>query len=116
MKQQKHLHEIKFRLWVFQNSEKFLGIGRIELLELIHETGSISGAAKKMKMSYRQAWQMVTDMNRQAVKPFVEKKLGGKSGGGAQVTPAGLSAISTFRKVEKKVAGYVHKEFRKIKF
>ncbi len=116
MKQRKHLQEIKFRLWIFQDSEKFLGIGRIELLELIHETGSISGAAKKMKMSYRQAWQMVSDMNRQAGKPFVEKKLGGKSGGGAEVTQAGLAAISTFRKVEKQVSGYVQKEFKKIKF
>lgn len=43
--------EIKFRLWVFQGSEKFLGVGRIELMELIDETGSIAGAARRMKMS-----------------------------------------------------------------
>ena len=108
--------EIKFRLWVFQGSEKFLGVGRIELMELIDETGSIAGAARRMKMSYRQAWQMVRDMNRQAGKPFVEKQLGGKSGGGAVVTSAGQEAIRYFRSIEKNISEHINKSFKKVRF
>ena len=80
-----------------------MGIGRVRLLEHIRETGSITNAAKAMKMSYRQAWQMVEDMNSRSDKPLVEKILGGKGGGGAKVTEAGEKAISLFYKLEQKI-------------
>jgi len=74
----KKKYNIRFRIWFYANEDKFLGKGRVELLERIKETGSITNAAKGMKMSYRQAWQMVNEMNESAPKIVVEKSLGGK--------------------------------------
>ena len=56
-----------------------------------------------MKMSYRQAWQMVEDMNSRSEKPLVEKILGGKGGGGAIVTETGEKAIALFYRLDEKV-------------
>ena len=99
---------VAFRIWFFTGEEKLLGKGRVELLERIKRTGSITNAAKEMQMSYRQAWQMVTEMNERSRVPLVEKKLGGKSGGGAMVTEAGEKAIDSFRKLEDDVRKFIN--------
>ncbi len=106
---------VSFRVWFFAGNEKFLGKGRVELLQKIEKFGSISSAAKDMKMSYRQAWQMISEINEHSELPLVEKKLGGKSGGGATLTDAGKKAISTFKEFEKKVADFIQEESKKIK-
>lgn len=105
----------KFRIWIYSGGEKLLGIGRIELLERIMETGSISKAAKTMNMSYRQAWQMVEEMNMRAPLPLVEKQMGGKSGGGAHVTAAGERAIKSFLSLENKVKKLIEQENKNFK-
>ncbi len=109
-------HNIKLRIWFYSGENKVLGKGRIELLERIKDTGSISGAAKQMKMSYRQAWQMVEEMNEFSKLPLVEKQLGGKSGGGTIVTEAGERAIKAFHTLENKVNAFAIKEAEKLKF
>ncbi len=67
-------------IWIERHdgSERFLGKGRIQLLELIVEHGSISKAAKAMEMSYKRAWDLVNSMNSQAQKPFVITRMGEK--------------------------------------
>lgn len=102
--------EIKLRIWIYSNGEKLVGKGRIELLELIKETGSISSAAKKMKMSYRQAWQMVKEMNECASSPLVKKQLGGKQGGGAYLTDLGEKTIHEFKELEQKLTEFAENE------
>lgn len=103
----KNKYEIDFRLWVFSDGEKLIGKGRIELLERIQKTGSISKAAQEMKMSYRQAWQMVKEMNERANSILVEKKLGGKEGGGATLTKEGEKAISQYHEINNKVKEFI---------
>ena len=36
-----------------------LGPGRVELLALLEETGSITEAARRMKMSHMKAWSLI---------------------------------------------------------
>ena len=86
------------RIWI--NGEKgiFLGYGRVELLEKIREYGSITKAAKSMKMAYRRAWYLVDSMNSLAESPLVVTATGGKGGGGAFLTENGEKAIKLFRK------------------
>lgn len=114
MNRQKNL-TVKFRIWLYSEEEKLLGKGRVELLERINQTGSISSAAKEMKMAYRQAWQMVEEMNERSKSPLVEKQLGGKSGGGTIVTEAGIKAIETFHELENKVAAFIKEETKKLR-
>ena len=92
-----------------------LGAGKVELLEHIAETGSISGAAKKMKMSYRRAWLLIDELNQMFAKPCVESSTGGAGGGGAKVTDFGQKIIAAFRALEKRVATEADAEFKSLK-
>ena len=109
-------YSIEVRLWIEETEGPFLGIGKIWLLENIQKTGSITNAAKAMKMAYRQAWQLVEEMNKRAEKPLVEKLLGGKGGGGARLTEAGERAIVVFYEIEKRIKDFAQKEAQNLKF
>jgi molybdate transport system regulatory protein len=98
------------RLWIDGGKGTFLGHGRIVLLERIHEYGSISQAAKSMKMSYHHAWDLVNSMNMQATMPLVEKDTGGKGGGGARLTVAGDRAIKSFYNLDDRFKKFLNKE------
>ncbi|WP_163400567.1 winged helix-turn-helix domain-containing protein [Flavobacterium fluviatile] len=109
-------YNVEVRLWIEESDGPFLGIGKIWLLENIKKTGSITNAAKEMKMAYRQAWQLVEEMNRRAETPLVVKLLGGKGGGGARLTEAGEKAIVVFYEVEKRIKDFAIKETQNLKF
>jgi len=109
-------YNIEVRVWIEETNGPFLGIGKIWLLENIRKTGSITNAAKEMKMAYRQAWQLVEEMNQRAESPLVEKLLGGKGGGGAKLTEAGENAITTFYEIENRIKEFARNETKKLKF
>jgi molybdate transport system regulatory protein len=90
------------RIWIETAGEKILGNGRIELLERIKESGSIRQAALQMKMSYKQAWDLINHMNTHFESPLVVSHRGGKGGGNAVVTEYGLSIISRFHVLQTK--------------
>lgn len=90
------------KLFVHVNGEKVIGPGRVELLERIQASGSISSAAKEMNMSYRQAWQFVDHMNTHLGQPVVIAERGGKGGGKTEVTAIGLQVIREFRSFHAK--------------
>ena len=90
---------ISGRLWVEKDGETFISWGRIVLLERIKQYGSISAAARSMKMGYRHAWQLVESMNQQSNRPLVKKTTGGENGGGAALTSHGEAAIAKFWKL-----------------
>ena len=95
------------QVWVDRSGQNFLGHGRIELLAAIHETGSISAAARFVGMSYKAAWQAVDIMNNLADEPLVERTTGGHHGGGTRVTEAGMNTIAMFRRVEEEYRYFI---------
>lgn len=84
-----------------------VGPGKIQLLEQIAAHGSIAAGGRALKMSYRRAWELVEDLNKTFGKPVVESKSGGRKGGGATLTPLGLSLISRYRAMERAAAAAV---------
>ena len=95
---------IGIRFWIRgQDGGHLFGHGRAQLLENIQKAGSISAGAAAMKMSYRQAWQMVTDMNKSARQPVVTVTTGGRGGGGAVVTAYGLQLLLIYKVLEDQI-------------
>ncbi len=90
----------KFRLRLYRENEIAIGPGKVELLEAIADTGSISSAARRLGMSYRRAWLLVDAMNRSLREPAVATAAGGSHGGGARLTDTGLAVIRLYRDVE----------------
>src|SRR5258708_1635261 len=80
---------LKIKVQLLAGDAIAIGPGKAELLEWLQRTGSISGAAKGMGLSYRRAWLMIDTMNRAFAEPLVTTSHGGAHGGGAMVTPAG---------------------------
>ncbi|QBZ82443.1 Molybdenum-pterin-binding protein MopA [Hydrogenovibrio crunogenus] len=111
-----YAQNIRARFWLTGKSGAYAGIGRITLLEKIHERGSINQAAKEMKMSYKKAWKLIDEMNQMFDEPLVLKEHGGKSGGGTQLTSKGQSVVEEFRQLEKKLVAFLQEESKKLNF
>jgi len=94
-------NSIDGRLWLRKSEHSFLGKGRIELLEQIERTGSISKAAKAMKMAYKAAWDSLDAMNNLAEEALVDKSTGGKGGGGTRLTPYAKRLIETYKVIHE---------------
>ena len=78
-----------------------VGPGKVRLLELIAETGSISAAGRAMGMSYKRAWSLVDELNRTFTSPLVLSRHGGAQGGGAELSPFGSAVVQAYRAVER---------------
>ena len=78
-----------------------IGPGKVRLLELIEETGSISAAGRAMAMSYRRAWLLVESLNTSFRAPVVDTRAGGRQGGGAELTAFGRELVERYRTVEQ---------------
>lgn len=83
--------QVDGRFWLTLDGRNFLGRGRVELLRHIAETGSISKAAKAMKMSYKAAWDAVDAMNQAWGSALVES-----GPGGSALTDTALSLITAY--------------------
>src|SRR5262249_56053963 len=88
-----------------------IGGGKMRLLEVIDEQGSIAAAGRAMDMSYRRAWLLIDNMNRCFREPLVRKQMGGNHGGGAALTPFGRRVVKHYRDMEREagtaVAGHL---------
>ena len=90
-----------------------IGPGKAELIERIGKTGSISAAARAMRMSYRRAWQLVEALNQDFREPVVTTAIGGTRGGGARVTPFGAQLVRQFRAMESKASAAIMPDLRR---
>ncbi|MBV8911903.1 MAG: LysR family transcriptional regulator [Acetobacteraceae bacterium] len=91
-----------------------LGPGKVRLLELIGETGSISAAGRAMGMSYRRAWLLIDALNKTFRTAVVETREGGTGGGGASLTPFGSELVASYRTIEEDAARAVHRKLAEL--
>lgn len=88
------------RFRVICGNDVALGPGKVELLRLVAEVGSLNEAAKRLGMSYMRAWMLVKTMNRCFREPVLIGERGGKSGGGMRVTESGRRALILYDQIE----------------
>jgi molybdate transport system regulatory protein len=91
---------VSLHLRIDFNPQARVGPGKVRLLELIGEHGSIAAAGRAMGMSYRRAWLLVDDLNRCFKQPLVLGQQGGSGGGGAGLTELGHDVVHRYRAVE----------------
>ena len=108
-------YKIKSRIWIESQNHVLLGEGRVQLLKAIDETGSLSKAAKSANISYRKAWQLMDSINKSAKEPVTINTVGGKGGGGAELTPYGKSLILAFDEINKNCWEFLDQQLEKIK-
>jgi molybdate transport system regulatory protein len=87
---------LRSKVWLEKDGKLFMGWGRATLLDRIDKLGSISAAARSMKLAYRNAWLWVEAMNRLAATPLVVKSTGGPKGGNARLTDEGRRIVNEY--------------------
>ena len=87
------------RLRVMLGNGAYVGPGRADLLQGIADTGSIAAAGRRMNMSYRRAWLLIDALHQEFGAPMVTTAVGGKRGGGAQLTELGQTVLQTYRQI-----------------
>jgi molybdate transport system regulatory protein len=91
---------MKLKIRLHTGGEIAVGPGKAELLKHVDETGSISEAARRMKMSYMRAWNLIQTMNRCYREPVVATERGGQRRGGASLTPTGSALLKLYVQME----------------
>lgn len=89
------------RLWLESGGKYTIGEGGAALLEAIGETGSIVSAAKKLKCSYKYAWDQIAEMEKVLGHRLLKTTVGGKAGGGAVLTDAARELLREYTRVER---------------
>ncbi|MCQ4311845.1 TOBE domain-containing protein [Pseudomonas stutzeri] len=103
MNDPQHLGPLRIdgQLWFNRGEKGYLGGKRIELLEQIEATGSISRAAKAINLSYKAAWDAVDAMNNLSERPLVVRAAGGAKGGGTQLTDFGREMLHVWQRMQQ---------------
>ena len=105
---------MRFRVRITAGDVIAVGPGKIDLLEAIAETGSITAAAKRLDMSYRRAWLLLDELNHALRQPAVDSAKGGAHGGGSAVTDAGRELIALYRRIEATAARAAQDDMTKL--
>jgi molybdate transport system regulatory protein len=92
---------VEGRIWINIHDRTLTGQGKIELIEKIKEFGSLRKAAAEMRMSYRQAWQIIRKMNQLSQAPLVIMKRGGRYGGSAEISEFAEKVVAAYKKLQK---------------
>lgn len=85
-------------VFIYEGNEKFFGEGPCRLLKGIERTGSLRAAAMEMDMSYSKATSILSRAEKALKFPLTQKTIGGKGGGGSQLTPEAREFLKRYEK------------------
>jgi len=94
---------VRFRVWVEVGGVHLIGPGGYDILKAIDETGSISGAARRLGMSYRFVWNYIDKMEKTSGMKLVETWKGGRGRGGAKLTPEGKMLLQYYEEIMREM-------------
>ena len=104
--------KVQCKLWLDNNGKAF-GRGPYELLKRVEETESLHQAAIQMGMSYSKAWKVIQMIEKRLGFAFLNKKVGGRSGGGSRVTLEGKAFLRRYGRFEMDVMQVIEKAYQK---
>ena len=101
-----------FRVRVFME-DPYFGKGVAQLLLLTKEKGSLSAAYKSMGMAASKAWKILNRAEADLGVKLVERRSGGKQGGGSNLTLEGEDILNRYERFQKEVAEAAKQSFLK---
>ena len=104
--------KIAYKVWLDNNGKAF-GDGPYELLRRVEKTKSLHQAAHQMSMSYSKAWRLIRAVEKRLGFVLLERKAGGLSGGGSQITPSAKELMEHYERFRKDVKKLVERTYRK---
>jgi molybdate transport system regulatory protein len=104
--------KIAYKVWL-DNDGKAFGEGPYRVLKQIEKTGSLHQAAIDLKISYRKAWLIIEIVEKKLGFEFLDRKVGGVSGGGSRITPSGRQFLKKYEKFRTDIEGVLEKTYQK---
>lgn len=96
---------IRSKIWLAdEKGNVVFGLGRLKMLEAIERNGSIHAAAKELRMSYRALWGRIKATEERLGEQLLHRNIGGRSGGGSELTEYAKMLMLRFRKLHQLVA------------
>lgn len=106
--------KVKWRIWIENDQgQAVFGKGRARLLQAIDDTGSLTEAARRLSMAYRTAWGHLNAMEKGLGRKLVERRTGGKTGGGCRLTEAGREFLAGYLKATQDLEAIRDRRFQK---
>ncbi len=100
------------KIWLERDGRIALSDWRVELLELVEETGSLAAAAKRLQVPYRTAWYKLKELEECWGVPLLVTVSGGVAGGGSRLTTEAQELIGRFRRISADLHQIVEKRYR----
>jgi len=95
---------VRIKVWIEdEKGETFFGAGQLKILEAIDNTGSVSAAAKEMKMGYRSMWGKLKKIEKRFGKPVLIRQKGGIKRGSSTLTAEAREMVDKFKQLKQKI-------------
>jgi molybdate transport system regulatory protein len=104
--------KVRCKIWL-DHAGKAFGEGPCELLRRVEKTDSLHQAAQQMNMSYSKAWNLIQTVEKRLGFSFLDKKVGGLSGGGSRVTPEGKEFLRRYQRFESDAKKVIERAYQK---
>ncbi len=105
---------IRSKIWLEINGETVFGSGRRALLEEIDRLGSINKAARSVNVSFRKALSYIQSMETRLGKNLVIRQIGGRNGGGANLTADARNLLVKYRELESGVNEMLDSKYKEV--
>src|SRR5262245_4061832 len=95
--------DVKTKVWLEHNGQFVVGDGGLKLLLGILEHGSLLGAARQIRWSYRHAWEYLRRAESALGMPLTTPRPGKGSSRGSALTEAGRLVIERLAEIRNKI-------------
>ncbi len=107
--------ELKVKLYLEEDGDKFMGIGVLWLLRKIEENKSLRAAAKELDISYSKAFNMIRNLEKGLNKQILIRQKGGQNRSGAFLTDYAKSFIESYEIFQKRCKDLLQEPFEEFK-
>jgi molybdate transport system regulatory protein len=102
---------IRSKVWFEVDGKHLLGKGLAALLEQIDKGLTLQNAADNVHISYRKAWELISEAEHLLGCKLVVRQSGGKKGGESRLSKKGESLLSAYELTNKEVTAYAKRKF-----
>jgi len=102
---------VRTKAWLARKGGLCFGTGRAAILRAVQRTGSLSGAARELQMSYRHAWSSIRVAEQRLGRRLLVRRRGGPARGGAALTPCALRLLGRFERLDRDIRDFADQRF-----
>ncbi len=96
---------------LLEGKGRFVRPEQVRALQAVRDEGSLTSAARALKVSYKHLWTTLQRLEAATGRPLVRRSRGGRGGGGkSSLTPDAMRLLEEYRRVSGGLAGVVRDE------